>query len=297
MAPEPPPAAAGQGVVHWFCDSRRWVFSSSWRAQILPVGLPQYLAKVPGALFSLVFPDDCRLCRRPLEGISRIPVCAPCLDRLEPLAAEFFCVQCRTPFLNRYPLDHEGRCALCRSGARGFDAAYSYGPYEGALRELIHLLKYSRIRTLAGPLGERLSIALPRDEQFDAIVPTPLHWWRRWRRGFNQSHLLAKELSRRTGIPVLRAVRRIRDTASQAGLSHSARRRNVAAAFRARQSLEGRRVLLVDDVMTTGATASACARALKEAGARYVALLALARADRRSPVPARDAAAYSGVAP
>jgi ComF family protein len=199
------------------------------------------------------------------------------------LSAEFFCVSCRTPFQNAFPLDAEGRCALCRNGLRGFDAAYCFGSYEGVLRELIHLYKYGRVKTLAGPLGDLLAAALPRGEPFDAVVPVPLHWRRQWQRGFNQSELLARVIARRCGIPVVRALRRVRPTLTQAGLSNTGRRRNVAAAFRCRgaRPVEARRILLIDDVMTTGATAAACALALKRAGARKVALLTVARVDRR----------------
>jgi len=202
------------------------------------------------------------------------------MDAPEPLSAEFFCTNCRTPFQNAFPLDAEGRCALCRSGLRGFDAAYSFGAYEGVLRELIHLYKYGRVRTLARPLSGLLAQALPRDEAFDAAVPVPLYWRRRLQRGFNQAELLARGLSRRTGIPVVKALGRVRATPTQAGLSNSARRQNVTRAFRAR-SVQGKRILLIDDVMTTGATAGACALALKQAGARRVALLTVARVDRR----------------
>ena len=202
------------------------------------------------------------------------------MDAPEPLSAEFFCASCRTPFQNAFPLDAEGRCALCRSGLRGFDAAYSFGAYEGVLRELIHLYKYGKVRTLARPLSGLLAQALPRDEAFDAAVPVPLYWRRRLQRGFNQAELLARGLSRRTGIPVVKALGRVRPTPTQAGLSNSARRQNVVKAFRAR-SVPGQRILLIDDVMTTGATATSCALALKQAGARRVALLTVARVDRR----------------
>ena len=185
------------------------------------------------------------------------------------------------PFRNPYPLDSEGRCALCRSGLRGFDAAYCYGAYEGVLRELIHLLKYARVKTLADPLGGLLAASLPPDERFDAITAVPLHWRRRWQRGFNQSDLLARSLASRRGIPVTSFLKRVRSTATQAGLSNTARRRNVAAAFRARRKAEGKRILLIDDVMTTGSTAASCALALKRAGAARVALLTVARVDRR----------------
>ena len=181
------------------------------------------------------------------------------------------------------PLDEEGRCALCRRGLRGFDAAYSYGFYEDELRELIHLFKYGRVQPLAKPLGRMLAQAFPREEAFDCIVPMPLHWRKRWQRGFNQSELLARDLGRRTNTPVKNALRRVRFTAAQAGLTNAKRRLNVSGAFRPKKkgALNGLRVLLVDDVMTTGATAASCARALKMAGARSVTLLTVARADRR----------------
>jgi len=196
--------------------------------------------------------------------------------------AEFFCVSCRTPFLNAFPLDAEGRCALCRAGLRGFDAAYCFGSYEGTLRELIHIYKYGGIQTLAQPLAELLAAAVPLDERFDAVVPVPLHWRKRWQRGFNQSDLLARAIARRRGLPVLRALARTRFTKTQAGLSNTERRKNVAAACRrVAETLAGQRVLLIDDVMTTGATAAACARALKRAGAARVVLATVARVDRR----------------
>lgn len=112
----------------------------------------------------------------------------------------------------------------------------------------------------------------------------PLHWRRSFERGFNQAELVAKHLARRRRIPVVHAVRRVRATRSQTGLTHSQRRENVSGAFRARRGcrLDGLRVLLVDDVMTTGATASACAGVLKRAGAASVTVLTLARVDRRA---------------
>jgi ComF family protein len=250
---------------------------------VLPAGLERRLITGASRLLFHLFPEECRLCGNPLRELSRIPVCRDCLRLPAPLEAEYFCLRCRTPFLNRFPLDEEGVCALCRSGAQAFDAAYSFGAYDGPLRDLIHLYKYGRIRTLAKPLGDYLVSAFPLDQRFDVIVPMPLHWRRLWQRGFNQAALLARELSRRRGLPVVQAVKRKRFTAPQAGLTHAARRRNVSAAFvpRRQDAVQGKRVLLVDDVLTTGATASACARALKRAGARYVAVLALARADRR----------------
>src|SRR5271169_1858413 len=107
------------------------------------------IRRIPSSLFSLIFPDECRICASPLREVSRVPVCRACLAKPEPMAAEHFCVSCRTPFLNRFPLDDEGRCGLCRRGLSGFDAAYSFGAFETELRELIHLFKYGRVQTLA----------------------------------------------------------------------------------------------------------------------------------------------------
>lgn len=202
------------------------------------------------------------------------------------------------PFVNGAPLDEDGVCPLCRRGLRGFDAAYCYGAYEGRLRKLIHLFKYDRMRPLASHLGRLMAAALPAGEQVDAVVPVPLHWRRRWGRGFNQSELLARVVARRYGLKVCPALGRGRATASQAGLTSPMRRANVAGAFsvRRRQEVENRRVLLVDDVITTGATASACGAALKRAGARRVTVLTLARVDRRAGVENRPEPAAQGAA-
>ena len=234
-------------------------------------------------MLGLVFPDECRVCDAPLTGISRIPVCPSCLQQPVSYAPEFFCAACRTPFLNAYPLDERGICRLCRLETSGYDAAYSFGLYEGPLRQMIQLFKYSGIETLAKPLGEMLARALPRDERVDVIVPMPLHWRRRWQRGYNQAGLLARVLGRQTGLPVQSLLRRTQSTRAQAGLSRRERRANVAAVFAVPRSaaVSGKHVVLVDDVLTTGATAAACARALRQAGAARVLVLTVARADRR----------------
>jgi len=262
----------------------------------LSVG-PSVVRTASRALFSLLFPDECRICGQPLAEISRIPVCRKCLSAPQPLLAEFFCASCRTPFQNDFPLDTQGRCGLCRAGLRGFDAAYCFGAYDGTLRELIHLYKYGRIKTLSRPLSDLLAAALPLDEVFDAVTPVPLHWRKQWQRGFNQSELLARAIARRRGLPLKRALHRVRATETQAGLSHPERRRNVATAFqcrRAARKLAGRRVLLIDDVMTTGSTAAACARVLKDAGVARVVLLAVARVDRRLDAGSRQPVSTAG---
>jgi ComF family protein len=208
-----------------------------------------------------------------------------------PFQATYFCRQCKSAFLTTYPLDKTGVCMACRLNATEFDAAYCYGGYEGNLPRLIHIFKYNRVESLAEPLGRLLLRGFPVDEQIDAIVPVPLHWWKRMRRGFNQSQLLARELSRGTGLPVWQALRRHSAGKAQVGLTPGERRENVKGRFRvtSQAQVAGRSLLVVDDVLTTGATMNACARVLKEAGAARVAVLTLARADRRPQHTSVDA--------
>jgi len=201
------------------------------------------------------------------------------------MVADYFCSSCGTPFLSASPLDANGRCSLCRHGLTRFDAAFSYGEYEGTLRRLVHLYKYGRVRPLELPLGRLLVRAIPRAQRFDLVVPVPLHWRRRLTRGFNQSELLARHAARHLHAPLHCGLSRTRSTGAQAGLTNAQRRENVAAAFRItdQNAIRDRHVLLVDDVLTTGATLNAAAGALKRAGARRVSIVTVARADRRKP--------------
>jgi ComF family protein len=238
---------------------------------------------IPHGLFSLLFPEECRICKLALDKWTRVPVCASCLASPAPIDAAFFCSRCHTPFANEYPLDENGFCAACRSGLRGFDRAASFGFYEGSLRELIHLFKYSGMKPLAHPLAKLMERALPVDDRYDAVVAVPLHWRKRMQRGFNQAELLARHIARRRNLPLLNALRRGRATEIQASLAAAGRRKNVAGAFirNPKIDLTNKRILLIDDVMTTGATARACAAVLKRGGADSVSLLTLARVDRR----------------
>jgi ComF family protein len=234
-------------------------------------------------LFNLIFPDECRLCEQPLKNISRLPVCPSCLALPAPLVADFFCRACRTPFVDAYPLDEYDLCTVCRESLVNFDTVYSFGSYEGPLRKLIHLFKYGKVETLAQPLSRLLIRSLPLDQRFDMVVAMPMHWRKRWERGFNQAELLAKPVARRYGLKLATNLRRARHTNAQAGLTEAQRLANARDSFRIQQPAEinGKRVLLIDDVFTTGATLRAAAAALKKAGAAHVSALTLARVDRR----------------
>jgi ComF family protein len=236
-------------------------------------------------LFAVFFPDQCRLCERPLRGLTLAPVCADCLDSLEPGDASLVCSRCGQPL--EASRGEAGGCSRCRRFPPPFDAVCSFGIYEGNLRRLIHLLKYEKMRPLARPLAGKLQPLLPQFGAVDVMVPVPLYWTRLWRRGFNQAAVLAQCLAVRNNVAFRpRALRRVRRTDAQAGLSDLERVKNVRGAFAGHaDSLKERRVLLVDDVMTTGATLAAAAAAAKAAGASYVGALTLARAVRQTPSP------------
>lgn len=179
---------------------------------------------------------------------------------------------------------------VCRGRQVNFDVAYSFGSYEGTLRDLIRLFKYSKIETLSKPLSRLLLEALPRDQSFDLVTAMPMHWYRRWQRGFNQAELLAKPVARKLGLKSAPLLRRVRLGKRQAGLGATERRDNLKGAFRLARNarVEGKRILLIDDVLTTGTTLAAATAVLKEAGAKRVSVLTVARVMRRSGLPLPD---------
>ena len=231
-------------------------------------------------IFSAFFPDNCRLCERPLIEASRVPVCSLCLACIEGWADAIRCAFCQREVLHEAGLDERGACGVCRREPQTLDRVWAYGPYAGSLRQVIHLLKYDGIRPLAQILGERCGSQTDVRQEADLIVPAPLHWTRRLERGFNQSLLLAQAIARRHAVPCApRALNRKRATPPQAGLSGVQRRASLRGAFVAkREVVEGKRILLVDDVVTTGATLEACAKALRRAGAVKVTAMTAARA-------------------
>jgi len=181
------------------------------------------------------------------------------------------------------PLD--GRCRLCRLAPPPFERAVAYGSFDSALRDLVHLLKFSQVRPAAQVLGRMLADTIAALDPslpsgLIAVVPVPLHAHKQSQRGFNQAELIAqaalKQLSRsgQEGRFELcaRALVRVRDTESQIGLTRHQRRQNLRGAFTVKDSaaISNRNILLVDDVYTTGATASECARVLRRAGAARV---------------------------
>ena len=242
------------------------------------------------SLFSVFFPSDCRLCRTPLVNISRIPVCRECLAAIEPTRAPQ-CVVCGDRLISASLLRGDGRCTNCCDFEPNFERAVSFGEYEGDLRGLIHLLKYESVTPVAAPLGRMLAqvmqelLAGQPGSVNPLLIPVPLHPSRRRARGFNQAELIARAAAKRFS-PRLEVASGIllrqRDTISQVGLSREERIENMRDAFRVsdrgRGCIQGRTLMVVDDVMTTGTTLSECARVLKQAGAERVWAVTVARA-------------------
>ncbi len=219
-------------------------------------------------LLDLLFPPRCIGCRR--KGIW---LCASCIDKIE-LIRPPICPLCGRP------VSQGGLCSFCRSDPPPLDGIRSIAYFEGIMRQAIHRFKYENLQALAIPLGEMMSDYWRRSPlPADVIVPVPLHPHRERERGFNQATLLARELGKRIDLPVvIGSLIRVRETAPQVGLSAQERRENVEGAFLCSdERLAGRRVLLIDDVCTTGATLAACGIALREGSARSVWALTLAR--------------------
>jgi ComF family protein len=210
--------------------------------------------------------------------------CAPCTSRIR-WALPPVCASCGLPFAAPGDVNH--RCEACLRHPRQFRQAracalYETGVDDHPLKMALHRYKYRSEACLARPLARILLGRCPLPaHDYDRIVPVPLHTERlRWR-GFNQALLLARPLSTRTGIPIdPHSLRRLRATRPQVELTGTERRANVARAFVVARPLaiRGRRILLVDDVYTTGSTVEDCSRALRAAGARVVDVLVLARA-------------------
>ena len=186
----------------------------------------------------------------------------------------------------------EALCGSCRQEPPPFARALAYGTYDGGLRELIHLLKYEHVRPASNVLGRMLSeVIAGLETKFSGpvlLIPVPLHKRKLRERGFNQSEMIAASaLKLRRGVSislVFDLMERRRETASQIGLSRNQRRENIRGAFAVTrpQALAGREVLLVDDVFTTGTTASECARILLRAGAAKVWVATVARTLKHS---------------
>jgi ComF family protein len=245
------------------------------------------LAGFTQAALDLVFPALCPLCETTLGADRRDPLCGPCWHAITRLGPPRCHVCGAAPPLTAAtggdasePVSPARPCAACAADPPPYDYARSAAIFEGALREALHAFKFSGKRALARPLGDLAAehCLATLAEEIEAVVPVPLARERERERGFNQAELLAQRVARRLGVPARpRWLRRVRATRPQSDLDASERRANVRGAFRASPEVAGRHVLVVDDVLTTGATLGECARALRDGGARRVGALTVAR--------------------
>ncbi len=233
----------------------------------------------------MVFPAPCRVCDATLTNASRIPVCPACLNSFEPLSGAG-CQTCGRPFVSDVAVATgatQPLCHLCRRDVYHFDRARSFAVYSDTMVRAIVLLKYHAVTPLGGWFASRLAEMVARDpEAFaaDVVVPVPLHAMRLRERGYNQAELIARPLAKRLGLP-LRPVLLVRTKPRPEKLKLTRKERWLtvrgAYAMRADTKIDKVRVLLVDDVFTTGATLDACARVLRQAGASRVVALTVAR--------------------
>lgn len=236
-----------------------------------------------GKCKNLLFPvGRCMSCDRP-RGADADGLCPKCRAAVSALTVPpESCERCLSHIRKGKP------CAFCGEGGMdGIDRMYAPYRYQREVRSLVHLLKFSHETRAAALLGNAMSDAL-KDRNFDCIVPVPLHKYRRRERGYNQSTLLAEVVSKNTGIPLREdLLLRTRATKAQSSLKAEDRTGNVENAFKASPLCSGLRVLLLDDVRTSGNTARACAKALREEGAVSVSLLTAALVWNRAETESR----------
>lgn len=233
------------------------------------------------ALADILFPPLCHACREFIADAGPLHLCADCLGKAKPIEPPF-CTVCGEPFGTAGGIIHP--CGSCMKGGRPFAAARAASLFEGPVEELIHRFKYGKKVQLRRPLGlltaSRLA-GFAADTLPDLLVPVPLHRRRLRERGFNQALLIARVLSREWQVPCARATLvRTRWTVPQVQLSAAERAQNVRGAFAVAEpaSVADRRIMLVDDVFTTGSTLDECARVLRRAGAAEVLAVTVARA-------------------
>ena len=236
------------------------------------------LEKIRTAL-DLIYPRNCQFCTEPLCDLEPGVICASCLALAKRIESPF-CQRCSLPFAGQ--INDPFECGYCQDIPFHFSRAVAACRAEGVVRDCIHRLKYNRELYYLPHLVDWL-IAAGREHidwtTIDAIVPVPLHPRKQRDREFNQAELLARDLSREFGKPLIgNGVRRVKETQTQTKLAAAERRVNLRAAFTAgRGQVAGLRLVLVDDVFTTGATLDSCASLLVDQGAAAVMALTVAR--------------------
>ena len=255
-------------------------------------GIQAFGVRLAVSLGRLLYPPHCSVCGRAIREDEDRYLCRDCIGRIN-FVIDATCRKCGHE-LGPHAKD-AARCINCRNVPLRFDRAIAAAHHTGSIRDLVLALKFARQKQNAFPLAKILAVRLQETgipEEAQLIVPVPLHRSRRRSRGFNQSELLVKELGEQLSLMVSnRALKRVLDTPPQSrGMSLASRRANVKGAFTVRspKAIAGKCVLLVDDVLTTGATTSECAGALKRAGAKKVYVATVTRRMKTPPAAGED---------
>ncbi len=233
----------------------------------------------------LVYPRICFSCDESIKEEMEIYICGKCRKKIN-LRHQDRCFRCATA-IGLFSVVSKRGCVMCENMKLYFDGVYSVMSYEGVIRNLLHKFKYGKSESLLVPLGNILVENVKNCDflrDIDVVIPVPLFWKQQIKRGFNQSEMFARRLSAHLSINIShRNLVRVRNTETQTHLSHDERIYNVTGAFsvRKRQKIAGKKILLIDDVMTTGVTASECSSVLKKSGADSVYVITLARVDNQ----------------
>ena len=245
------------------------------------MSLRDAMGSLTTGLADLLMPQTCAACDASL--VSAAGLCSQCNIRLLQLVSLPYCPRCGATIGPNIPVREDG-CGVCPATLGRFSRVIRLGPYAHPLRRAIQHLKYHRQEVVLGRLVDMLAEAVRvgcDGAPFDLIMPVPMHWRRRLARGYDHAAGLARELGRRLDLPVGEELIRIRYTPQQVRLSRTQRILSVRGAFglATRANLSGTRILLVDDVTTTGATANEATRTLLAGGAADVVLAVLAKAE------------------
>lgn len=237
------------------------------------------LQRISETALGLLYPKNCTLTHETLDQDNEIWIDRKLIEKITRITYPL-CLHCGRPY--KGAMESPRSCANCAGLKLYFDSARAFARTDEGIRDMIHSFKYQDKLWLKTLFGQWITQGWEEhfaDQEFDAVVPVPIHS-RKWReRGFNQAKILAQALHKSCGIPILDCLSRSRDTSSQTTFSRQKRFTNLNKSFKLspKAKVQEMSLLLVDDVLTTGATASECARALKEGGTRKVHVLTIAR--------------------
>ncbi|EYE89889.1 hypothetical protein Q428_00765 [Fervidicella metallireducens AeB] len=229
-------------------------------------GILKKIRLILDCFLEIIFPEPitCTMCGRVLKEANKYYLCTGCLSQ----------IKCYSNSENKIPVEES---IFKQDLHMAFDETYSACVYEGISRDLVHKLKYKDKQNIAKTMAAMIKDVLGNDLKYDMIVPVPIHPSRLKKRGYNQGELIASELENIVNIPMIKALKRTKNTPSQVLFNERDRWYNVKCAFSCTLNLKGKRILLIDDVITTGATAHYCAETLKASGAVYVTAVSFAR--------------------